>query len=63
MLAAALPNVRPAMSLNKLRSEVQVTSLTSYIISVSAQGKTAADAEATANAVANSYVAYVNSSE
>ena len=36
-------------------------SLTSYIISVSARGKTAAQAQATANAVANSYIAYVGS--
>ena len=49
------------MSLDKLRSEVQVASLTSYIISVSAKGKAAADAEATANAVAESYIAYLNS--
>lgn len=61
VLAAALPNVKPTMSLDKLRGEVQVTSLTSYIISVSAIGKSAGDAEATANAVAQSYVAYVNS--
>ena len=49
------------MSLAELRREVQVGSLTPYVISVSAKGKTAADAEATANAVANSYVQYVNS--
>jgi capsular polysaccharide biosynthesis protein len=62
VLSGALPNARPAMSLNELRSEVQVTSLTSYIISVSATNKLAADAEATANAVANSYISYANSS-
>jgi capsular polysaccharide biosynthesis protein len=61
VLAAALPNVKPTMSLEKLHSRVQVASVTSYIISVSAQGKSAADAEATANAVAASYIAYVNS--
>lgn len=61
VLAAALPNVKPAMSLGKLHSQVQVASVTSYIISVSAQGKSAADAEATANAVAGSYIAYANS--
>ena len=32
------------------------------IISVTAKGKNAADAEATANAVANSYIRYVSSS-
>jgi capsular polysaccharide biosynthesis protein len=61
VLQAALPSVRPAMSLNELRSEVQVNAVTSYIISVSARSKSAADAEATANAVAESYVTYVNS--
>lgn len=61
VLSAALADVRPAMSLAELRSDVQVGSVTPYVISVSAKGKTAADAEATANAVANSYVQYVNS--
>ena len=61
VLAGALPNVRPAMSVDKLRSVVRVTSVTSYIFSVSAKERVAADAEATANAVANSYIAYVDS--
>jgi len=60
VLSDALPHVRPAMSLDKLRAEVQVApSATSYIISVSASGKSPGDVEATANAVANSYIAYV----
>ena len=61
VLSAALPNARPAMSLDALRADTQVNSPTGFIISVSAKGKLAADAEATANAVANSYIAYVNS--
>ena len=61
VLSDALPDVRPAMSLDQLRSEVQVGSLTPYIISISAKGKVAADAVATANAVANSYVNYIGS--
>jgi capsular polysaccharide biosynthesis protein len=61
VLSAALPNVRPAMSLEALRADTQVNSPTGFIISVSAKGKVAAEAEATANAVANSYIAYVNS--
>jgi capsular polysaccharide biosynthesis protein len=44
-----------------LRATVQVKSLNTNIISVSAQGRTAAQAERTADAVASSYVAYVNS--
>ena len=62
VLSAALPSVRPAMSLDALRADIQVNSLTGYIISVSAESKLAADAQATANAVAKSYIAYVNSS-
>ena len=62
VLVGALPNVRPAMSLNELRQNVQVGSPSSDIISVTAKGKNAADAEATANAVANSYIRYVSSS-
>ncbi len=60
VLSLALPDVSPAMSLGTLESRVQVTSLAGSIISISANGKTAAEAEATANAVANSYVAYVS---
>ena len=62
VLLDALPDVRPAMSLNELRLDVQVASPATDIISVSAKGKNAADAEATANAVANSYILYVSSS-
>lgn len=61
VLATALPNVKPPRSLDELRSDVEVSSVTSYIISISAKGKKAADAEATANAVAQSYTNYVNS--
>jgi capsular polysaccharide biosynthesis protein len=62
VLSAALPSVRPPMSLQKLRSQVDVSIVTnSYILSISAKGPTAADAETTANAVAQTYIAYVNS--
>ena len=62
VLSAALPKVSPPVSLVGLRHELHVKSVTSYVVSITAQGKTAADAEATANAVANSYVAYVTPS-
>jgi capsular polysaccharide biosynthesis protein len=62
VLQGALPAARPAMSLTQLRHNVQVGSPATDIISVTANGKSAGDAEATANAVANSYVAYVSSS-
>jgi len=59
VLEGALPHVRPAMTLNALRQEVQVGSLTPYVISITAKSKVAANAETTANAVANSYVRYI----
>jgi capsular polysaccharide biosynthesis protein len=60
VLSGALPRVRPAMSLQALRNKVQVKSLTSNIISISAQGKTPAQAEGNANAVAESFIAYAS---
>ncbi len=62
VLLDALRDVRPAMSLTELGRHVQVGSPSPDIISVTAKGKNAADAEATANAVAASYVSYVSSS-
>jgi capsular polysaccharide biosynthesis protein len=62
VLVDALPDVRPAMSLDELRHDVQVGSPSANIISVTAKGKNATDAEANANAVANSYIRYVSSS-
>ena len=59
VLSAALPKVSVAETVPELRRHLHVRSLTSYVLSVSAMGKTAAAAEATANAVANSYIAYV----
>ena len=61
VLSGALPDVRPAMPVTELHHNIQVGSPSPDIISVTAQGKNAADAETNANAVANSYVAYVNS--
>lgn len=62
VLSDALPHVSSAGSLQALRNELQISSLTGSIISISASGGTAAEAEATANAVANSYVAYITGS-
>lgn len=61
VLQGALPHVRPAMSVNQLHSEIQIGSQTAYIITVGATAKVDADAAATANAVAESYVAYIRS--
>jgi capsular polysaccharide biosynthesis protein len=61
VLMGALPHVSPAMSIDQLRSDVQIGAQTSYIISVSVTAKTGADAAADANAVAESYIAYIGS--
>ncbi len=61
VLSGALPDVRPAMSIDELRQEVNIGSLTPYVISVSAKGNVAADVEATANAIAKSYIRYIGS--
>lgn len=61
VLAGALRGIEPAMSVLALRSSVQVTSLTTNLISITAQAGTATQAEEMANALADSYVAYVGS--
>jgi capsular polysaccharide biosynthesis protein len=62
VLLHALPALHPAMSITELRRDVQVSSPSADIISVTAKAKNAASAEATANAVAASYINYVRSS-
>jgi len=61
VLLGALPGVRPAVSLSELRRAIEIGSDTANIISVSAKEKTGADAAATANAVAGSYISYIGS--
>jgi capsular polysaccharide biosynthesis protein len=61
VLSAALRYVSPATSLRVLERDIEVTTPTAGILSINARGSTAAQAEATANAVAHSYVAYVGS--
>jgi capsular polysaccharide biosynthesis protein len=61
VLGDAQHSISPPASLPTLRSRVQVSSLTSNVLSISAQGPSAAQADATANAVAESYVDYLRS--
>lgn len=61
VLTGAMRRLDRHTSLQALQSHVRVTSLSPTIISISANGKTAAEAEDTANAVANSYIAYLSS--
>ena len=63
VLTGAIRRLGQATSLQAMQSRVHVKSLSPGIISISAQGKTAAQAEATANAVANSFVDYLGSAK
>lgn len=61
VLEGALLHIHPTPSLLELRDNVTIGSQTSFIISISAQARDAADAAANANAVANSYISYIGS--
>ena len=61
VLSGALAHLGPDTSLQALRGGVQVKSPTPNILSISAKGTSASQAEARANAVATSYVAYITS--
>jgi capsular polysaccharide biosynthesis protein len=61
VLTGAIRRLGQAPSLQALQARVQAKSLSPATISISAQGHTAAQAEDTANAVANSYVGYLSS--
>ncbi len=60
VLIGALPHISPQVSLQTLQGRISATSVnSSNILSFTGTGSTAGQAEATANAVANSYIAYV----
>lgn len=61
VLSAAQPGIRPAVSLSELQRAVAVKSVTNSILQITASGASAAQAEATANAVARGYISYVGS--
>jgi len=61
VLAGALPSLSPGTSVATVRGEVQVSSPGPDVVSVTARAGTAAQAEATANAVAESYIGYAGS--
>jgi len=61
VLVRALRTIGSGESPQTLRSAIQAKNVTTNIISISAPGRTAAQAERTADAIANSYVAYINS--
>ena len=60
VLTEAGQQLSPPMSVQALRTRVQSKALTSNIISIAAEGATAAQARNTANAVASSYITFIN---
>jgi capsular polysaccharide biosynthesis protein len=60
VLAGAGRSLHPAMSTQALRRRLQVADPMPFVLSIAAEGETAAQAMNTANAVADSYVAYVS---
>ena len=60
--SSTVQRAEPHMSLQTLRSRVQVQQVTARVISIAAQGRTAAEAMGTADAVAASYLEYVGHS-
>ena len=58
VLEGALQRLDPAASVASLRQRVQVRNVTNLVIVIRAQGPTADSADATANAVAYSFVTY-----
>lgn len=60
VLAGALRSIDPPVSLRTLSGRIKVRRLTSNAISITAEGTTATQANDAANAVANSYVAYLS---
>jgi len=61
VMAGALSRLDSGESMAALRDRVQVKSVTSRVLSISAQGDTAIQAERAANAVTDSFVAYAHS--
>jgi Chain length determinant protein len=62
VLAGAVRKLGPGTSLDALSRHIQIQRPTTTIISIKAQGSTAAQAERAANAVARSYIAFARSS-
>jgi capsular polysaccharide biosynthesis protein len=63
VLSGTQGSIRPPVSLPELRKIVEVRGEAGSVMSVTASAKTAAEAERIANAVARSYVAYVQAND
>jgi hypothetical protein len=62
VLSGALPAIGQGTTLSQLRTKIAVTQATGNVLSITATDKTAAAAEAEANAVAASFLSFIGSS-
>lgn len=61
VLSAALQSASPSLSMLTLRKRLKVSSLAPGVLSIRAEGTTAAQAEGLADAVADNYISYLGS--
>jgi capsular polysaccharide biosynthesis protein len=61
VLVQALPKIHPAVTLAELQKRVQVSNVTSNVLQITGSGSSAGQAEGMANAVARSYLQYIDS--
>jgi capsular polysaccharide biosynthesis protein len=61
VLNLALPHISPPLSRRALQKQLQVKSITTGIVAIRAEGRTKAQAESAANAVAQAFVDYLKS--
>jgi Chain length determinant protein len=61
VLEAALPHIGRGMTVSQLHHQITATDSTGNVISINAKDKTAAEAEADANAVADSFLSFIRS--
>jgi hypothetical protein len=63
VLDAALPHIGRGTTVSQLRQQITATDSTGNVISINAKDKTAAEAEADANAVADSFLSFIGSND
>jgi capsular polysaccharide biosynthesis protein len=61
VLSAALPDAGHGLTVDTLRDRISVKSMTGNVLSISGQGRTAAQAQAATNAVTDSFIDYIGS--
>jgi capsular polysaccharide biosynthesis protein len=61
VLVQAIPKIQPQVTLAQLQKQVQVSNVTSNVLQITGTGSSAGQAKGIANAVAHSYLQYIDS--